>query len=139
MIEDSLSLRHIFAVAAFGAVGVVARLALGRAAARWPFGEFPYGTLAINVVGSFLIGLLHVGGAERNLLSPEWRMALSVGLLGGFTTFSTFSLEAVRLLEGGMYASAAAYFLGSPLLGVAAAGCGIFVGRLFLFGNTGAP
>ena len=61
----------------------------------------PYGTLAVNVIGSFLLGLLMVIGLRSSLLSPELRIGLTVGFMGGFTTFSTFSYETMRLLEEG--------------------------------------
>ncbi|HKJ05164.1 MAG TPA: fluoride efflux transporter CrcB [Geopsychrobacteraceae bacterium] len=61
----------------------------------------PYGTLAVNVIGSFLLGLLMVIGLRSTLLSPELRIGLTVGFMGGFTTFSTFSYETMRLLEEG--------------------------------------
>ena len=85
----------------FGGLGCVARFLVS----GWTYALFgrglPYGTLAVNVIGSFLLGLLIVFGLRSTLLSPELRISLTVGLLGGFTTFSTFSYETARLLEEG--------------------------------------
>ncbi|HEX9777926.1 MAG TPA: fluoride efflux transporter CrcB [Geopsychrobacteraceae bacterium] len=85
----------------FGGLGCVARFLVS----GWTYALFgrglPYGTLAVNVIGSFLLGLLIVFGLRSTLLSPELRIGLTVGLMGGFTTFSTFSYETARLLEEG--------------------------------------
>lgn len=78
---------------------------------------FPWGTLGINILGSLLIGVLAVVLVERFELHPAWRLALVVGVLGGFTTFSTFSLEVVHMLDSGVWARALGY------MGVSLAGC----------------
>jgi CrcB protein len=79
----------------------------------------PLGTLLINVIGSFLMGLL-IGALTRvqGGVDDRWRLALGVGVLGGFTTFSSFSLEAVMMIERKAYPLAAAYIVGSVALGV---------------------
>lgn len=85
----------------FGGLGCVARYLLS----GWTYSlvgrGLPYGTLAVNVAGSFLLGLLMTFGLRSALISPELRLGLTVGFLGGFTTFSTFSYETMRLLEEG--------------------------------------
>lgn len=85
----------------FGGLGCVARFLVS----GWTYALFgrglPYGTLAVNVIGSFLLGVLIVFGLRSTLLSPDLRIGLTVGLMGGFTTFSTFSYETARLLEEG--------------------------------------
>ena len=85
----------------FGGLGCVARYLLS----GWTYAlagrGLPYGTLAVNVVGSFLLGLLMTFGLRSTLFSPELRIGITVGFLGGFTTFSTFSYETMRLLEEG--------------------------------------
>jgi fluoride exporter len=94
---------QLFYIGIFGGFGCVARylvsgwtyLLLGR--------SLPYGTLLVNVVGSFLLGLLMTFGLRSTLLSPEIRIGLTVGFMGGFTTFSTFSYETLRLLEDGSF------------------------------------
>ncbi len=90
---------------------------------------FPYGTFIINVSGSFAIGLLAAFFAER-AYSPNWRLFLMVGVLGGYTTFSTYSYEALRLFEDGAYLFGALYVFGSPVVGLAACLAGVAIGRL---------
>jgi len=90
---------------------------------------FPYGTFIINVTGSFAIGLLAAFFAER-AYSPNWRLFLMVGFLGGYTTFSSYSYEALRLFEDGAYFFGALYFFGSPVMGLAACLAGVALGRL---------
>jgi CrcB protein len=117
----------LFAIALGGALGSVARYAIGHYGAR--AGEsFPYATLVINVVGSFLLGYL-VRYLPRTSASPELGFALTVGFCGGFTTFSTFSVELARLVEGGSYGRAATYAASSVLLSLAATFAGFAVGR----------
>jgi len=115
-------------VLAGGAVGTLARAALeeGFGAGR---GEWPWATFGINVVGSFLLGLLVAvlvvrGGDER------WRLALGTGVLGGFTTYSTFIVEADRLVADGHVGLATGYALGSIVVGVVAAALGAALGRV---------
>ncbi len=79
---------------------------------------FPYGTLTVNALGSFLLGLLYVLLVERSLLPPAWRILLTVGLLGSFTTFSTFSLETLLLLREGSFRLAFMYVLASVGVGL---------------------
>lgn len=108
----------ILAVAAGGALGSVARYLVGVASTR-AFGlAFPWGTLIVKVAGSFLIGALVALFAIKADLSQEARLFLTVGLCGGFTTFSTFSLDAWALMERGQWWQAAAYVAGSVLLSV---------------------
>lgn len=121
---------------------MVLAIALGGAAGtllRWWVGTllpatddaFPLGTLLVNVSGSFALGFL-----ARSLLAtsvpPELRLALTVGVCGGFTTFSTFAIESVRLLEAGQLARAGAYVTASVVLSVAATAGGLAVARAVL-------
>ena len=117
----------LFGVAIGGALGSVARFAIGHYGARHNE-RFPYATLIINVAGSFLLGLL-VRYLPRTSLSPELGFALTVGFCGGFTTFSTFSVEVARLVEGGAYARAAVYATASVLLSLAATFAGFAAGN----------
>ena len=119
-------LLHYIAVALGGIVGCCARYALALA---FPSKAFPYATLAINVIGSFLIGALFVWLIERHAVSPVWRAAIFVGGLGGFTTFSAFSLEMLLLIEQGALLRAAVYALLSLLLGIAAVFAGAYLAR----------
>jgi CrcB protein len=99
-------------IAIGGAIGSVLRYAIGRAVQGLSGSGFPIGTLVVNVVGCFLLGVF-VRFLLNMQTSPELRALLVVGFCGGFTTFSTFSYETVGLLEGGDYARAATYVLAS--------------------------
>jgi CrcB protein len=101
-------------------LGGVLRHLVGLAALRLLGPNFPYGTLAINVVGSALMGLVVGMFAARASTSLELRLLLTTGLIGGFTTWSTFSLDAVSLWQRGEAGAAAAYVAASFLLSVAA-------------------
>lgn len=92
--------------------------------------SFPWATFAVNIAGSFLIGLFYALSARFNL-STEIRMLLTTGLCGGFTTFSTFSNDGLVLIKQGFYGLFAAYTLLSILLGIAAALGGNILGRTF--------
>ena len=92
---------QILAIAGGGALGAVARFGVSTSVYRWLGRDFPWGTLAVNGLGSFAMGLLFVLLLERALLAPELRAAVLIGFLGSFTTFSTFSLETLTLVEQG--------------------------------------
>ncbi|TAK44684.1 MAG: fluoride efflux transporter CrcB [Saprospiraceae bacterium] len=92
---------------------------------------FPYGTLAVNISGCFLIGVIYALSEKGNLLSPEWRMFLATGICGGFTTFSAFAYENLMLMRDGEFFYALLYTGLSVLLGMLAAYAGIFVIKLF--------
>ncbi len=97
----------LLAIAAGGALGSVLRYALGTAAHRLVPLNFPHGTLLVNILGSFAVGLAYVWLIQRTGASPEVRAFVIVGVLGGFTTFSSFSLETVVLATQGSYGRAA--------------------------------
>jgi fluoride exporter len=106
-------------IAAGGAAGALARYGLGGwIQDRAGFG-FPWGTLVVNVLGSLLMGLA-IRYLEATRLAPDLRALITIGILGAFTTFSTFTYETVTLLENGAWARAGAYAFGSLLLGIAA-------------------
>jgi CrcB protein len=90
---------------------------------------FPFGTLTVNVVGCFLIGLVF-GFSERGNMAPEWRLFLATGLLGGFTTFSAFSNETVGMLRDGQLWYATAYISSSVIIGLVATFTGISITKL---------
>ena len=115
-------------IALGGAAGSVLRYLIGGFVQRSGGISFPIGTLAVNVTGCFLIGVLsqHYMNTQTH---PYIRGALIVGLCGGYTTFSTFSLETVGLLEGGEYGRAAAYMLLSVTLSVLATIAGMATAR----------
>jgi len=91
------------------ALGANGRYLVGQVVANRLGSGFPYGTLVVNITGSFLIGLLMILLTERTLLDSHWRLLLVVGLLGGYTTFSSFSWEVISLLEEGRWLPAVAY------------------------------
>lgn len=84
-----------------GACGTAARYGVGLAAARWLGVDFPYGTLIVNVVGSFLIGVIQELALSTSFVPETLRLVLAVGVMGGFTTYSAFSYETIRLAERG--------------------------------------
>ena len=113
-------MKAVLLVALGGAFGCVARYKLGalvlQHTAAW---KFPAGTFAVNVIGCLIAGLLIGLGENRPFLSPEARLLVFTGFLGGFTTFSAFGVETVALLQRGDYGVAAAYVGLSVLCGVA--------------------
>ena len=115
-------------VALGGALGAVLRYQTGGAVARWLVASaaaaFPWATLAVNVTGSFAMGLL-AGWLARHDGAEGWRLLLGVGLLGGFTTFSAFSLELLSLIERGAPGLALAYALVSVAAGLAGLWLGV--------------
>jgi fluoride exporter len=118
------------AIAIFGALGALARYGLDGVIARRAPGAFPWGTFAINVTGSFLLGLVFTLLTERLRVDPWLRSALTTGFLGSYTTFSTLSLETYRLAEDGAYALAAANAAGSLAAGLLALYVGVVAGRI---------
>ena len=115
----------LYAIVFIGAgIGGALRHGVNIAATRLFGLGFPYGTLIVNVVGSFVMGALAGYFAFRPGISQHMRLFLTTGILGGFTTFSTFSLDAALLIERNKQALAAGYIVGSVVLGLA----GLFVG-----------
>ncbi|GMR00274.1 MAG: fluoride efflux transporter CrcB [Zetaproteobacteria bacterium] len=109
-------MRHLLAVAAGGAVGASLRWLLAGAVQRAAGGAFPWGTFAVNALGSFALGFLFVYLIERSTTGELLRLAVTVGLLGAFTTFSTYSLESIRLMQSGAFGLAAANVLGQVFI-----------------------
>lgn len=122
----------IWYVALGSAIGGVARYLLGGFIQERAGTVFPVQTLAINVTGSFLLGLIQRFALDSTAISPEARAFLTIGVCGGYTTFSTFSLEAVRLMEDGDWRRAGLYVAGSVILSIAAALLGIAAARQLL-------
>jgi CrcB protein len=118
----------VLLVAIGGGIGSVTRYLVG----GWFAGRFgpafPYGTLVINVTGSFIIGLFLAFAQERISFSPYWRLFFAVGFLGGYTTFSSFEYESVRLLQDGEMLLGSIYLIGSVVAGGIAAVAGIALG-----------
>ena len=119
----------IFQIALGSAIGGVARYLLSSWIALRVGGGFPWGTLVVNLTGSFLLGLLVPILLAAPAISPETRAFLTVGFCGGYTTFSAFSAETVRLMESGDYRRASLYVGASVLLALAATMVGSAAGR----------
>ncbi len=119
---------RLVAIAAGGAIGALLRFWVSTAMYALLGREFPYGTLAVNVLGCLLMGFLSVFMLER-FASVEWRAALLIGLLGAFTTFSTFSLETLNLIQGGEQIKALLNIFVSVLLCLLATWLGMQLAR----------
>ncbi|MCB1734444.1 MAG: fluoride efflux transporter CrcB [Gammaproteobacteria bacterium] len=120
---------QLLAIAAGGATGALFRFWVSNAVYAVLGRDFPYGTLAVNVLGSLAMGFLYVMLLERSALEPVWRAFLMVGLLGAFTTFSTFSIETLNLIEAGQVMRAALNMVLSVAASVLAAYVGVLLGR----------
>lgn len=121
---------HLIYVALGGALGAGGRHLVGLASLRLFGAGFPIGTFIVNIVGSFLMGVLIAFLAKKGgASSAEWRLFLATGVLGGFTTFSAFSLDAVLLWERGQTSSAIFYVLGSVVLSILALMAGLMLVR----------
>ena len=121
-------MKYLVFVALGGAAGSVSRYLLSQwTQAQWQ-GGFPLGTLLVNLLGSCAIGVVFAL-LERQVLHPDWRGLLMVGFLGAFTTFSTFSLETLNLIEGGEWFKAFVNVVSSVVLCLVAAWFGMVLGR----------
>ena len=120
---------QLVAIAAGGALGAVFRFWLSTATYTILGRGFPYGTLLVNILGSFLMGMATVLLIERLAVSAEWRAAILIGLLGAFTTFSTFSMETYNLVIDGAVFKAVLNVLASVILCLLAVWMGIVLGR----------
>ena len=118
----------LFLVMSGGAIGSGARYLSGRAATAIAGPDYPYGTLAVNLLGGLLMGVL-AGFALRGSVTEGWRLFAGVGVLGGFTTFSAFSLDVVQLAERGALVAAAGYVLLSVAGSIAALMAGLALAR----------
>ena len=123
-------IRIALAVAAGGVVGTLIRFGVSTwVAAHWPR-HFYLATLAVNLLGCLVIGYLYASFLQRSDLPPELRSGLIIGFLGALTTFSSFSLDGLRLLESGQPATAFGYIGVSVMGGLLAAWAGLALGRL---------
>ena len=122
-------LKQLLMIAAGGAAGSLMRFLLSNGVHRVAGRDFPYGTLSVNVLGSLLMGVLYIVLIERASVGAEWRALLLVGFLGAFTTFSTFSIETLNLLENGELIKAGTNVVLSVFLCILAAWSGVILGR----------
>ena len=120
----------LFSVGVGGGLGALARYYI--AGLVQPAGaQFNWGIFIVNITGGLMMGLIVEVSALKLNLSPELRSFLMVGILGGYTTFSTFSLDSALLLQKGQYGLAAAYMIGSVVLSIAALFAGLWIARVF--------
>lgn len=117
-------------VGAGGFFGAISRYLVDGWVSNATGGGFPWGTLVVNVTGSFVLGALFALSVERGVLSPALRAPVLIGFIGAYTTFSTLTLETWRLVEDGSYIAAFGNIGGSMVLGLAAVVAGLAVGRL---------
>lgn len=123
--------QKVLLIALAGAMGTLARYGLAGAVQRVIPPGFPGGTFAVNVLGSFLFGMVWVIGEERILISPEMRTVILTGFMGAFTTFSTFVFESEALLRNAEWLYFAANLGGQVVLGLVALMVGMAAGKLF--------
>jgi CrcB protein len=114
-----------------GALGTAARYLLAVWLLRALGPAFPYGTLAVNVIGSFLLGVIMHGSGDAALFSPTTRTVLATGVMGGFTTYSAFNYETLRYLQQGAWMTAGLYVAATLLVCLAAGALGVAVARAF--------
>jgi CrcB protein len=120
-----------FVIVALGAiVGANLRYILSRLAARLIGPVFPYGTLIINVTGSFIVGWFMIWTTERVLVDPRWRLLIVIGFCGGFTTFSSYAFETMAYFEQGQWTLLATNILANNLLSLLAALAGMALARV---------
>ncbi len=119
----------LFYIAVFAILGAFARYGQSIAVQALLGRAFPFATLSINVIGSFLMGFLFFATLERVNISPELRTGILSGGLGAYTTFSTFSLECLSLIEGGELFKVGLYIAGSVILSIGAAILGAYLAR----------
>jgi CrcB protein len=118
-------------IAIFGALGTLSRYGIQRALQSSPTAKFPWGTLLINLTGCFLLGLLGQLTLARIQISPDWRLAITVGFFGGYTTFSSFGWETAKLLEDGKWLPATSYVAASVVIGLLLSVVGIRLANRF--------
>jgi CrcB protein len=115
-----------------GAIGSVLRFLTSLAAAHWFGAEFPYGTLIVNLAGSFVIGVVQQIGSDALLIPDNVRIFITTGMMGGLTTYSTFSYETVRLMETNAWPQAWAIIVVTTTISLGLCFLGIAAGRLVL-------
>lgn len=123
---------NLLLVAAGGAIGAALRHLSGVAALRIMGAGFPWGTLFVNVLGSFIMGLFIAWMVKKTGVSNDMRLFVATGILGGFTTFSAFSLDVADMVERGAMGGAFMYIAASVIISLAAVFIGLWFGRSFL-------
>ncbi|WP_421918185.1 fluoride efflux transporter CrcB [Marinifilum sp.] len=124
-------IRTLFLIGMGGFLGSVSRYLIGQGLHRIFDTIFPIGTMTVNIVGSFIIGVVYSLAERDNLISPEMRMFLAVGFCGGFTTFSSFAFDKLNLLKDSGFLYLSVYVGGSVFLGLLAVYLGTQINKLF--------
>lgn len=122
-------MNQLVAIAIGGALGAVMRYLASKSVHQFFGAGFPYGTLTVNVIGSLLIGFISILLLERFLVGEFWRAIIVIGFLGAFTTFSTFSLETLNLVQSGELNKAFINIASNVLICLFATWCGVILGR----------
>ena len=130
--DNRAAVERALLIALGGALGTLLRHLTSGVAAQWLGADFPYGTLIVNLVGSFLIGVIHEVGTESLVLPDDVRWFLTTGVMGGLTTYSAFSYETVRLMEARAWTAAWINVVGTTASCLALCFLGIAAGRLLL-------
>lgn len=125
----TISSAQIMAIMLGGGLGAVARFIVSTTVANKLGSHFPFGTITVNVIGSFVMGFLAIWLIEKAGLDPLWRLAIFVGFLGAFTTFSTFSMDTLNLFEQGQFFRGLLNMLLSVSLSVLAVWLGVLLGK----------
>ena len=118
-------------IAIFGAVGTLLRYSIQVFTQVQTASTFPWGTLLINLTGCFLLGLIGQVTLNRMMVPPDWRIAITVGFFGGYTTFSSFGWETAKMLEGGEWLPATGYVAASVVIGLLLSVAGIRLANHF--------
>jgi CrcB protein len=124
------SLSDVFIISIGAIFGANSRWLISRWAAKFISPVFPFGTLVINLAGSFIVGFFMIWSTQRVLLDPRWRLLIVVGFCGAFTTFSSFAFETMAYFEQGQWMMMAANFVSNNLLCLAAALAGMALARV---------
>jgi len=121
-------MRELISIACLGWLGILSRYGIDRIALKYSM-PIPFQTWGINILGSFLASIVFVIGIEQGAIPSDLRTGLMVGFLGGFTTFSAYSLQTALLFDKKAVGPMLIYFVGSPVLGLSAALAGLWVAR----------
>jgi CrcB protein len=126
-----MTFKELAWIAGAGALGTLSRFAFAALVQNFSGAKFPWGTLAVNVLGCFLFGLVFILAEEKHIIPAQVKVIVLAGFMGAFTTFSTFGFETTALIHAGEWGSAILNIVGQNLAGIAAVTAGIFVARSF--------
>ena len=129
LLKSNLTVRVPLAISLGAIAGALSRYYLTLYCHQWLGTTFPFGTFFINISGAFIMGFFITFAIEKATIAPELRLAIAVGFLGSYTTFSSYQLEAERLLIGGHWQMTILYWIGSAILGVLCLELGTYLAR----------